>query len=203
MNVCSRWMFLTIKIELRWVENRAPPTTQLATLQAFIQQLVNRAIAMVTQQINKQIHCLQLIHHLIRLHHRDLILNVLYLFLPTYSSAQFVHTLFCLMKLNIILSCVLPNQESITMVSQCYVSHICLHVVWIFAEDVLTEDKGECVICLEELLQGDTIARLPCLCIYHKRYVIKWIIMISWLNDNNFSPLNHLLISVVLMLGLM
>lgn len=39
-----------------------------------------------------------------------------------------------------------------------------------FADDVLTKDAGECVICLEELLQGDTIARLPCLCIYHKRY---------------------------------
>ncbi|TKC35622.1 hypothetical protein EI555_017618 [Monodon monoceros] len=37
------------------------------------------------------------------------------------------------------------------------------------ADDVLTKDAGECVICLEELLQGDTIARLPCLCIYHKR----------------------------------
>lgn len=35
-------------------------------------------------------------------------------------------------------------------------------------EDVLKDDKGECVICLEELTQGDTIARLPCLCIYHK-----------------------------------
>jgi len=33
----------------------------------------------------------------------------------------------------------------------------------------LTDDKGEeCVICLEELSQGDVIARLPCLCIYHK-----------------------------------
>lgn len=39
-----------------------------------------------------------------------------------------------------------------------------------FLDDVLTKDAGECVICLEELLQGDTIARLPCLCIYHKRY---------------------------------
>ncbi|CAF1637629.1 unnamed protein product, partial [Didymodactylos carnosus] len=29
-----------------------------------------------------------------------------------------------------------------------------------YNEDVLTEDKGECVICLEEL---------PCLCIYHKQ----------------------------------
>lgn len=37
------------------------------------------------------------------------------------------------------------------------------------AEDTLTEDKGECVICLEELAKGDTIARLPCLCIYHKK----------------------------------
>lgn len=35
----------------------------------------------------------------------------------------------------------------------------------------MTENKGECVICFEELEQGDTIARLPCLCIYHKGYV--------------------------------
>ena len=38
-----------------------------------------------------------------------------------------------------------------------------------FAEDVLTEEKGECVICLEDLLKGHVIARLPCLCVYHKR----------------------------------
>lgn len=37
-------------------------------------------------------------------------------------------------------------------------------------EDVLMKDTGECAICLDELLQGDTIARLPCLCIYHKGY---------------------------------
>lgn len=35
-------------------------------------------------------------------------------------------------------------------------------------EDVLTKDAGECAICLDEMTQGDTIARLPCLCIYHK-----------------------------------
>lgn len=35
-------------------------------------------------------------------------------------------------------------------------------------EDVLTDAKGECVICLEDLNAGDVIARLPCLCIYHK-----------------------------------
>lgn len=43
-----------------------------------------------------------------------------------------------------------------------------------YNEDVLTEDKGECVICLEDLSQGDTIARLPCLCIYHKGCIDQW-----------------------------
>jgi len=42
--------------------------------------------------------------------------------------------------------------------------------MWCPTEDVLVEDKEECIICLDELRQGDTIARLPCLCIYHKRY---------------------------------
>ncbi|KAF7242803.1 E3 ubiquitin-protein ligase ZNRF1 [Varanus komodoensis] len=42
-----------------------------------------------------------------------------------------------------------------------------------YNDDVLTKDAGECVICLEELLQGDTIARLPCLCIYHKRFLVR------------------------------
>lgn len=43
-----------------------------------------------------------------------------------------------------------------------------------YNEDVLTEDKGECVICFEDLKQGDTIARLPCLCIYHKPCIDAW-----------------------------
>jgi len=43
-----------------------------------------------------------------------------------------------------------------------------------YNEDVLTEDKGECVICFEEMLQGDTIARLPCLCVYHKMCIDSW-----------------------------
>ncbi|XP_019867888.2 E3 ubiquitin-protein ligase ZNRF1 [Aethina tumida] len=43
-----------------------------------------------------------------------------------------------------------------------------------YNEDVLTDDKGECVICLEELSQGDIIARLPCLCIYHKTCIDQW-----------------------------
>lgn len=36
-------------------------------------------------------------------------------------------------------------------------------------DDVLTADKGECSICLDDMSEGDSIARLPCLCIYHKK----------------------------------
>uniref|UniRef100_A0A3P8UFU2 E3 ubiquitin-protein ligase ZNRF1 n=1 Tax=Cynoglossus semilaevis TaxID=244447 RepID=A0A3P8UFU2_CYNSE len=43
-----------------------------------------------------------------------------------------------------------------------------------YNDDVLVKDAGECVICLEELQQGDTIARLPCLCIYHKSCIDSW-----------------------------
>ncbi|KAM6959419.1 E3 ubiquitin-protein ligase znrf2-like [Aplochiton taeniatus] len=43
-----------------------------------------------------------------------------------------------------------------------------------YNEDVLARDSGECAICLEELEQGDTIARLPCLCIYHKGCIDEW-----------------------------
>ncbi|XP_013888887.1 E3 ubiquitin-protein ligase znrf1 isoform X2 [Austrofundulus limnaeus] len=53
-----------------------------------------------------------------------------------------------------------------------------LHIAprWFSAhsDDVLARDAGECVICLEELQQGDTIARLPCLCIYHKSCIDSW-----------------------------
>lgn len=38
-----------------------------------------------------------------------------------------------------------------------------------YNEDVLVEEKGECAICLDEMSAGQTIARLPCLCIYHKQ----------------------------------
>lgn len=43
-----------------------------------------------------------------------------------------------------------------------------------YNEDVLNDPKGECVICLEDLNAGDVIARLPCLCIYHKICIDKW-----------------------------
>lgn len=49
---------------------------------------------------------------------------------------------------------------------------ICICVLCAPAADVLSKDSGECSICLEELLQGDTIARLACLCVYHKKYLL-------------------------------
>uniref|UniRef100_A0A182YF14 E3 ubiquitin-protein ligase ZNRF1 n=1 Tax=Anopheles stephensi TaxID=30069 RepID=A0A182YF14_ANOST len=44
----------------------------------------------------------------------------------------------------------------------------------IYEQDCLADAKGECVICLEDLCPGDIIARLPCLCIYHKGCIDKW-----------------------------
>ncbi|OXA61724.1 E3 ubiquitin-protein ligase ZNRF1 [Folsomia candida] len=43
-----------------------------------------------------------------------------------------------------------------------------------YNEDVLIESKDECVICLEEMETGQTIARLPCLCVYHKSCIDRW-----------------------------
>ncbi|XP_058868407.1 E3 ubiquitin-protein ligase ZNRF2 [Acipenser ruthenus] len=40
--------------------------------------------------------------------------------------------------------------------------------------DSLGRDAGECSICLEDLKQGDMIARLPCLCVYHKSCIDSW-----------------------------
>uniref|UniRef100_A0A3B3UL75 E3 ubiquitin-protein ligase ZNRF1 n=1 Tax=Poecilia latipinna TaxID=48699 RepID=A0A3B3UL75_9TELE len=44
----------------------------------------------------------------------------------------------------------------------------------IYNKDILSRDSGECTICLDDLEQGDTIARLPCLCIYHKGCIDEW-----------------------------
>lgn len=44
-----------------------------------------------------------------------------------------------------------------------------------YNDDVLTGNKGECIICFEELEKGQTIARLPCLCIYHKHCIESWL----------------------------
>ncbi len=49
------------------------------------------------------------------------------------------------------------------------------NVLFIPTEDFLEESKGdECVICLEELEAGQVIARLPCLCVYHKHCIDEW-----------------------------
>lgn len=43
-----------------------------------------------------------------------------------------------------------------------------------YNDDILTVNKGECAICLEEMDVGNQIARLPCLCIYHKGCIDEW-----------------------------
>lgn len=43
-----------------------------------------------------------------------------------------------------------------------------------YNEDVLTSDAGECIICLDDMCAGDRIARLQCLCIYHKQCLDEW-----------------------------
>ncbi|XP_051526957.1 E3 ubiquitin-protein ligase znrf2-like [Myxocyprinus asiaticus] len=43
-----------------------------------------------------------------------------------------------------------------------------------YNEDILSQDSGECSVCLDDMVQGDTIARLPCLCIYHKGCIDEW-----------------------------
>jgi hypothetical protein len=63
------------------------------------------------------------------------------------------------------------SEVCITNVVEC---HVVIVIAVLLPDDVLKEDKGECVICLDDLCQGDTIARLPCLCIYHKRYLMHY-----------------------------
>lgn len=60
------------------------------------------------------------------------------------------------------------SRHSINKHSHTSSRFIVLNSLSLSSEDVLSKDAGECAICLEELQQGDTIARLPCLCIYHK-----------------------------------
>ncbi|ESN99738.1 hypothetical protein HELRODRAFT_83973 [Helobdella robusta] len=43
-----------------------------------------------------------------------------------------------------------------------------------YNDDILLEDRGECPICLDDMSQGDHIARLPCLCVYHKKCIDGW-----------------------------
>ncbi|KXJ08578.1 E3 ubiquitin-protein ligase ZNRF2 [Exaiptasia diaphana] len=43
-----------------------------------------------------------------------------------------------------------------------------------YNEDVLQINSEECAICLDDMRKGETIARLPCLCIYHKCCIDLW-----------------------------
>ena len=43
-----------------------------------------------------------------------------------------------------------------------------------YNREVLSSDNGECVICFDELTQGNIAARLPCLCIFHKKCIDSW-----------------------------
>ena len=43
-----------------------------------------------------------------------------------------------------------------------------------YNEDVLKADGGECPICLDQLKAEETVARLPCLCIYHINCIKGW-----------------------------
>jgi hypothetical protein len=37
-----------------------------------------------------------------------------------------------------------------------------------------TAALGECVICFEEFLPGNTVGRLECLCVYHEKCILDW-----------------------------
>lgn len=43
-----------------------------------------------------------------------------------------------------------------------------------YNEDILQTDSGECIICFDDMVAGEHIARLPCLCIYHKKCLDEW-----------------------------
>jgi len=43
-----------------------------------------------------------------------------------------------------------------------------------YNEDILKADAGECIICFDDMVEGEHIARLPCLCIYHKKCLDDW-----------------------------
>ncbi|KAI0983672.1 hypothetical protein GJ496_002049 [Pomphorhynchus laevis] len=43
-----------------------------------------------------------------------------------------------------------------------------------YNDEQLTVDKGECPICFEDMNVGMLVARLPCLCVYHKECLNSW-----------------------------
>lgn len=61
------------------------------------------------------------------------------------------------------------------------------------------------MICFEEMIGGQSIARLPCLCVYHKRFVFPLFPFSSRSNFftvGNFFPINmHTIIMVSILLS--
>lgn len=43
-----------------------------------------------------------------------------------------------------------------------------------YLEEVLVESRGECSICLDDMEIGQTVARLECLCLFHKMCLDEW-----------------------------
>ncbi len=85
-----------------------------------------------------------------------------------YSGNEFFEPIFATIK------CTLCSK---TLPVNDFESHLalCMTRPYIeYNEDLLAEDSGECVICLEEMLTNEVIARLPCLCIYHKNCINDW-----------------------------
>uniref|UniRef100_A0AC34GCG9 RING-type domain-containing protein n=1 Tax=Panagrolaimus sp. ES5 TaxID=591445 RepID=A0AC34GCG9_9BILA len=44
----------------------------------------------------------------------------------------------------------------------------------VYNEEILTSDRGECSICLDEMEIGNNVARLECLCLFHKECLDEW-----------------------------
>jgi E3 ubiquitin-protein ligase ZNRF1/2 len=44
----------------------------------------------------------------------------------------------------------------------------------VYNEEILTVNRGECSICLDDLDVGETVARLECLCLFHKTCLDEW-----------------------------
>uniref|UniRef100_A0A1I8B2F5 RING-type E3 ubiquitin transferase n=1 Tax=Meloidogyne hapla TaxID=6305 RepID=A0A1I8B2F5_MELHA len=66
-------------------------------------------------------------------------------------------------------------------------------------EEYLIANKGECSICLDDMDRGNLIARLPCLCIYHKKcgfyysYTFKFFhfsCIDAWFSRRNTCPIH-------------
>ncbi len=91
------------------------------------------------------------------------------------------HLVMCLTRPRIQYNGMFPPFHS----SHCRFASLCQVSTPLFppTDETLIENKGECVICLEDMEEGHVIARLPCLCIYHKTYVSRISMVYPWTLD--------------------